>query len=364
MSGYNSRSMDGPASQVSSGTSFGAATLGAKLIPLQGKPSFVLGVNVPSFGGQVGREFGKNALLPDSEVSYNAKQVNTNLHDISSSGFNVVRLRLFSKLDGLKVDAAGLVTGVDEALYKNVSDLLSKAENSKVQIYVCLSGPWSGTAGVKNPLMDVAARTAYLKKAVTPLIGKLKGRPSVFAVSISDGIETEIAGKDGNSTKVGATWDQARDFVKANLDIIKSVDPQRLISCGSALHGWQNVKAGKLSRLGLDFYDFQVLDDKGILPPFKEIKVDRPALIGSCGQDSKKSDNAVQSKAIMTLLGNAEKLGYAGAILSEYSKDADNPLGLLDKDGKHRPVFADLQSFSATLAMNATTAPIAGQPKL
>jgi hypothetical protein len=356
MSGYNNTQ---PGSMtpttVSSGTSFGAATLGAKLIPVQGKPSFVVGMNVATFSGQPSRELGKNQLEPNSEPAYNAKTVNLGLQDIAIAGCNIVRVRLFDKLDGLTFDSNGLVTGIDPTFLKNMSDMLGKAENNKLQVYVCLSGPWSSLTSVKNPITDPNARTAYFKKAVVPLVGNLRGRASVFAIDIIDEVEADVAGKDGNSTDKGATWDQARDFIKAAVDIIKSADPQRLVSSGSGLHGFQNVKAGKFSKLGLDFYDFHIYDDAGNLPATKELRVDRPVLVGSCGQNSKKLDNDLQAKADIAFLTNAQKQGYAGALLTEYGKDPDNVQSLLDKDGKHRPVYAQIQSFSAMLAMNATT---------
>jgi len=359
VSGYNSRTLDNNTSPVSSAASFGAATLGAKLIPLQGKPTFIVGMNVATFGGQAEREYGKNPLMPDAEPWYNAKAVNTGLQDIATSGCNVVRLRLFNKLDGLKLDSSGLVTGIDDTFLKNVSDMISKAESAKVQVYVVLSGSWSGLGTTKSPITDANAKTAYLKKAIVPLVSKLKGRQGVLAIDVMDEIESDIAGKEGNTTKVGATWDQARDFIKSTVDTIKSVDPQRMVTASSGLHGWQNVKAGKFAKLGLDFYDFHAYDDKGTLPPFKELKVDRPVVVGSCGQESKKADNDIQAKANFAFLTNAQKEGYAGALLTDYGKNPENVLSLLDKDGKHRPVFAQLQTFVASLAMNATnvTAP-------
>ncbi len=350
MTGYNSGSRSLDSNMVSSANSFGAATLGSKLLPLAaGKTAFVTGINISSFGGATDREFGKNPFSPESEVSYNSKQVGTTLSDLSGIGGNVVRIRLFQKFNGLKVDSAGMVSGLDETFLKNLSDLLDKAENSKVQVYVSLGDPWSESQSVKNPVSDINARNNYLKKAITPLAGKLKGRPSVFAIDVFNEIEGEVAGKEGNLSDKGVNWDQARGFLKATVDVIKSVDPQRLVSAGSGKHGWSNVRSGKFAKLGLDFYDVHVFDDKGVLPPIKDLKVDRPVLIGACGQESKKSDPELQAKADLGFLDSAQKQGYAGAILSEVGNGIDNPLNLLDKDGKHKPVLVQFQTFVTTL---------------
>ena len=209
----------------------------------------------------------------------------------------------------------------------------------------------------KDPVLDTNARNAFYKKAIVPLVVKLKGRSGVFAIDAFNEIESEVAGKDGNSTDKGATWDQARAYIKSAVETIKSVDPQRLVSSSSGLHGWDNVKAGKFSKLNLDFYDFHVYDDKGILPAAKDLRVDRPVLVGSCGQSSKKEDNDVQAKADVWFLESALKQGYAGALVSEYGKSTENALSLLDKDGKHRPILTQFQSFVASLpspAMSGT----------
>jgi len=358
MSGYNTGSRTLDTSTVSPATSLSAATLGSKLLPLiAGKPGFVAGLNVASFGSQPDSELGKNPLLPNAEVSYNSKLVNSAFQDMASIGSNVVRIRLFQKLDGLKLDSNGLVTGLDDTFQKNLTDLLDKAENSKLQLYVCISNSWSEFMTAKDPVLDTNARNAFYKKAIVPLVVKLKGRSGVFAIDAFNEIESEVAGKDGNSTDQGATWDQARAYIKSAVETIKSVDPQRLVSSSSGLHGWDNVKAGKFSKLNLDFYDFHVYDDKGILPAAKDLRVDRPVLVGSCGQSSKKEDNDVQAKADVWFLESALKQGYAGALVSEYGKSTENALSLLDKDGKHRPILTQFQSFVASLpspAMSGT----------
>ena len=352
MSGYNSgngsRSLDN--STVPSATSFGAATLGSKLLPLQnGRQGFVAGFNVSSFTGQPDRELGKSPLLGEAEPGYSSKLVASTMQDMAEVGSNVIRVRLFQKLNGLKLDSGGLVSGLDDAFQKNLSDLLDKAEASKMQVYICLLDSWSESAIAKNPLTDVNAKNAFLKKAITPLVAKLKGRSSVFAIDLFGEIESQISGKDGNKTDKGISWDQARAFLKSTVDVVKSVDPQRLVSASSGLHETDNVKSGKFSKLGLDFFDVHMFDDKGVLPPARELKLDRPVLIGACGQSSKTSDAELQTKTDMAFLDSAMKQGYAGAILSDFSKNGDSPLNLLDKDGKHRPALAQFQSFVALI---------------
>jgi hypothetical protein len=359
MSGYSPRPTDTTNNVVSSGTSLGAVTLGSKFLPVLGKPAFITGMVVSSFTGQADRELGKNPLLPKEEVAYNPKTVAAALQDISGVGCNAIHIVVFDKLDGLKLDSNGLVSGLDDAFLKNLSDLLSKAETSKIQVYVSFYGGWNTQTTIKNPLTDKDARAAYLKFAVTPLTNKLKGRPSVLAIDVNNEIESSIAGKEGNLTDKGITWDQARDFIKATTNVIKSVDPARLVTCSSADHTWLNLKSGKFSKLGLDFYDFHYFDDKAAFPAVKDLRLDRPVIIGECGQKSTKADNDVQAKADVAFLTNSLQQGYAGALISEYTKDADNIQSVFDKEGKHRPVFAQVQTFVANLQMMGAASGVA-----
>ncbi len=348
MTGYASQpnSFNQP---LSTATSMSASTLGAKLLPIQGKPTFIAGTELSSVSGTPDHEFGR-ASASSTDSAYSPKGVTSALQDVAGFGVNVVRLTAFKHLDGLKLDANGVVTGLDDVFVKNLTDLVGKAESSKLQIYLTLSSPWQGSPA-KNPITDTAARTAFLKNAVSPLMAKLRGRASVMAVGILGQVEAEVAGKDGNGTDKGATWEQARDYIKSCTDFIKSVDSSRLVTAGSGLHGAQNLKAGKLSRLGLDFYDFQTYDDSGLLPSVKELRVDRPVILGACGPKSTKVDGDLQAKADVAFLTNAVQQGYAGAFVGDYSKDSANPMALLDKDGKHRPVCAQLQTFVANLPM-------------
>ena len=87
----------------------------------------------------------------------------------------------------------------------------------------------------------------------------------------------------------------------------------------------------------------------------KDLRLDRPVIIGACGQKSLKADNDVQAKADVAFLTNALQQGYAGALISEYSRDPDNVQGVFDKEGKHRPVLTQIQTFVANLSMMGST---------
>ena len=291
MSGFNSAgSRYGDNSNVSTATSYGAATLGSKFLPLSGgKYSFVAGINLPTLTGQALAEFDKKPV-------YSSKSISGSLEDIATTGANVVRVALFHNLYGLKFDANGLTTGLDDGFLKDLSDLLDKAEANKMQVYVTVLDQWNDSATAKSPLTNVQARDAFFKKVLAPITSNLKGRTSVMALDMFSEIEKQVAGKEGNGTDKGLSWDQARSFLKSELDAIKAVDPARLVTASSGLHNWENIRDGRFSKLNLDFYDFHIYDDKGTLPPAKDLKTDRTILIGACGPTSKSTDVEAQTK--------------------------------------------------------------------
>ena len=356
MSGYNTPtgSRYGDNSMVSSATSYGASTLGTKFLPLSGgRYAFVAGITLPAVTGQTSTEFEK-------KPAYASKTVGTSMQDISSLGANVIRVNLFHSLYGLKFDNSGIVTGMDETFLKDLSDLLDKAEANKMQVYITVLDQWIDAPNAKSPLLSIPARDAFFKKVIAPLAANLKGRTSVFAVDAYSEIENQVAGKEGNGSDKGLTWDQARNFLKSEIEAIKAVDPQRMVTASSGLHGWENVKDGKFSKLGLDFYDIHVFDDKGALPAAKDLKTDRTILVGACGPSVKNTDPDTQSKADEAFMDSAYRQGYAGLLLSEYDRNPKSALSLLDKDGKHKPALSQFQTFVASL-QNSASAPKVGK---
>ncbi len=308
-----------------------------------GKPLILQGVNVPSFSGEAGSEFGKNPLSPEGAVRYKPDLVENAFKDIHAIGFNAVRLTLFQGGDGLKLDKEGRVTGLEDTFRKNLEDAVEKAKTGKIKLYLSLDAPW-GHAKVKSPLTDKKALDGFVKNAVAPLVRKYKGNDSIFAFDIARGIEGDVAGAEGNGSEKGATWEQARVFVRSTVEFVKQNDPQRLVSVSYKTNGIANLKKGSLKGLGLDFYDIGIFDDAGALPPVKDLSADRPVILGAFGQSAADRSDDLQAKAAAAFVQNTFDQGYAGYFISNYAaKGADDKHSLHGADGKHRPVVDSLK---------------------
>ncbi len=304
-----------------------------------GVPVLVRGVNLPYFDGKAGHDLGKNPFSPTDEVWYKADAVDKQFQELADIGFNVVRVFLFEKGEGLKVSKDGYVTGLDETFSKNLGDMVERGRVHKLRIYLSFTEGWPD--GLKNPVTDKKALDAYFKHAVAPIARKFKSNDGVFAFDLITGVEalTAPAGKD---TKA-ATWEQVQKFVKAGVELIKKQDPERLITVGNASVG--AIGKAQYANLGLDFYDVKHLDDKGDMPVAKDLKLDRPILIGSFGQAAEERSDAIQESAIKAFVLAAPQKGYAGYLLSNYGyKDSKDIQSLIGPDGKARPALEALKN--------------------
>jgi hypothetical protein len=145
--------------------------------------------------------------------------------------------------------------------------------------------------------------------------------------------------------------------VKSGVELIKKQDPERLITVGSASLG--AVGKAQYANLGLDFYDVKHRDDKGELPIAKELKLDRPILIGSFGQASPERNDDVQTAAVKALVLGAPQRGYAGYLFSNYGfKDSKDIQSFIGVDGKPRPA---LEALKSVMKEATTTPPPAGK---
>ncbi|MEZ0324810.1 MAG: cellulase family glycosylhydrolase [Fimbriimonas sp.] len=304
-----------------------------------GVPVLVKGVNLPVFEGQEGHDLGKNPFSPKDEVWYKAEAVDKQFQDLSDIGFNVVRVFLFEKGEGLKVSKDGYVTGLDETFSKNLSDMVERGRAHKLRVYLSFTEGWP--EGLKNPVLDKKAMDAYFKHAVAPITRQFKSNDGVFAFDLITGVEalTTPTGKDAKA----ATWEQVQKFVKAGVELIKKQDPERLLTVGNA--SIAAVGKAQYANLGLDFYDVKHMDDKGDMPIAKDLKLDRPILVGSFGQAASERSDEIQTSSIKAFVLSAPLKGYAGYLFSNYGyKDSKDIQSLIGPDGKARPALEALKT--------------------
>jgi Cellulase (glycosyl hydrolase family 5) len=342
------------------------------LLKIDGKYQPVRGMNLAWLNGCAGHDFGHLPEHPDWGVCFNANDLDNYFADMNRMNVNVVRIFAFESLEGLQFDQKGYVNGLDPELVRNFDTTLVLAKSHGLHLYLCLANDFRNACGrtkVKDIVGDPKALRAYLDNVVRPFVTRFKGDSAVFAFDIMNEPEQDIAGPTGNYRSDGHAWTTMRSFIRANATLIHSVDPKRLVSCGSGWHAsGENIKAGRFSGLGLDFYDLHEYRNDGYLPSVDELGVSLPVLVGEFGPDNQQKDrnDERQKGAVEDLLRSARDGGYAGAAYWSYeypNVDGAHLLAILrgGGSGEWRPAGYVLRDFSWE---RTSPVPTGGSPKM
>lgn len=309
------------------------------LLPVNGTPQFVHGINLGWFEGQYDHDIGINPLHPEWGTWYDPVKVQAYLEDIRDMNVNVVRIWLHENKEGLTLDGAGNVTGLDPTFVTNLDDLVARAGALGLTLYMTLNG------GDPDWVSDAGKQTSYLDNAVKPMASRYQGSNTIFAYDVMNEIESVVGGPDGNYG-AGATWGQARDYITAAAAAIRSVDPGRLITCSSGWHGCSNLQKGYFSGLGLDFYDCHVYDDAGSIPDASALGVDKPVILGEHGHTGKSKGDALQNESAIFFLYNTSAGGWAGHAIWQYDHPGSTDTHrMLNSDGSWRQVGFTMRDF-------------------
>ena len=97
----------------------------------------------------------------------------------------------------------------------------------------------------------------------------------------------------------------------------------------------------------MDFFDYHEYNDSGSLDSYDSLGIDKPCIIGECGQGTKTWDDSIQKNANEAFMRNAWNNGYAGVLLWQYNyPGASEILTLVNSDASWRPVCYSIQDFS------------------
>lgn len=311
-----------------------------RFLPVDGKREFIKGVNLPWFDGAYGHDFGRYQQHPDWDISYTPAKAEVRFADVARMNVKVMRLWVFQSWSGIVFDKDGYASHIDASFLKNIKEAIGIAHRNGIQCYLCVLTDvkdhhekfcCNKTIPLRNIIIDREARSRFVQNILIPFTEEMIGNPGVFAFDVLNEPEHEVAGRSGNWTDEGYSWNEMRAFLKMCVSVIHRTDKKRLVSVGSGWHDHENVLNGIYSGLGLDFFDYHRYDDKGDLIAVSEIRsnlkrlrvpqreLTLPILIGECGQYSKdKPDDETQRTAVAGFLKNGSALGYAGVLVWSY----------------------------------------------
>jgi hypothetical protein len=291
----------------------------ARLLKLDGKYQHVRGMNLAWLNNCYAHDFGRMPEHRDWGIGFNASDLDKYFADMARMNVNVVSILVFESLEGMQFDSNGYVKELDSEMLPNYDTALALAKKHGLHLYLRFGHSYHPTfrnAKVADLICNLKARQAYLDHAVKPFVRRYKGDSRVFAFEIYN--EVQFYMED-------CTWPVMRSFLRDNATAIHKIDPKRLVTAST---GVNELKAGYVSGLGLDFYDIHSYRDDGYLPPVSELNVTLPVIVGEFGPDDapRPPDEDRQTRAVESFLRNARDGGYAGASYWSYEYPDVNPL--------------------------------------
>jgi hypothetical protein len=322
-------------------------------------------VNLAWLDGQYDHDFGMNQVMGCDLRAYDDQRKKENLdayfRDISDMGAHVVRLWVFERFEGLQFDENGRIKDIDEGLVKNMADVLGVAERHNLYVYFCLMDTWGVSVHGQQHLPKLNAiitnevvRKSYIENALMKFVSdnRLK-KDRIFAIDVMN----EPEGMYNSIWRRDIEWADVIKFIKECASAVQSVSLK--VSCG--LQNYQTLLDNRENIGELDFYDYHEYNDEGDLVPCASLAIDKPCMIGECGQKTEKYDDELYDKAVSKFLSNSWKNGYAGCLIWNYNyrgydvNDSNNRYSLITSDGRWRRACYSLVDFDEKHSRNMLT---------
>jgi hypothetical protein len=308
---------------------------------------FVFGTNLAWFNNNYGCDLGVNHAEGGWQPTFTAEQCDKVFANLARMGCPVVRIWAFERQEGL-LFTPDLTTdprypyhevvGLDPVFLANCRTLMDIAARHRVMVYWSLLNHLireeQGGRHMRI-ITDPKVRASYIEKAAVPFLKEFASHPAFFAVDIINEADGAVGGLDflsgGMDPRKGCSWKEMRAFIKACADAFHAAVPGIKVTATSGWHEENNLKAGRFSGLGLDFYDWHSYRDDPVLPHARSLNLDRPVIIGECGPRPGKSDGgsyARQGENWRAYLREARK-GYAGLLTWSYGNPGADDLHVM-----------------------------------
>lgn len=302
---------------------------------------FVFGTNLAWFNSNYGADIGTNHAEGGWSPTFKQDHCEKIFANLEKMGCPVVRIWAFERQEGLTFTADLTsdpaypyheVTGLDDRFLENSRFIMDCAAKHHVKVYWSLLNHLireEQDGRHMRIITDKKVRASYIKNAALPFLREFANHPAFFAVDIMNEADGAIGGIDflsgGMNPKLGCTWKEMRVFIKECAKAFHEAIPSIKVTCTSGWHEYKNVKAGRFSGLGLDFYDWHSYKDEPDLPHAKELNLDKPVIIGECGPKTQDPDEnySLQGKNWNAYLIQARK-GYAGLLTWSYGNQGSS----------------------------------------
>ena len=324
----------------------GKAQAQAKLLKVRGSLQHVHGANLPWITNNGGSNYGHD-IGPNHFSGYGYNYVGSDMDayfaDIKNMHTNVVRVWLFENLEGLNFAADGSISGIDATFLSNLNDLITRANNHGLAIYLTLFNhdiglqfgrvPQSGGAAVRNFFTDAGAQTALINNVIKPLAQQEQNKLGVFGIDLLNESNYAVSPYSGASFPSVTTWPQLHDWIYNLTQAIHGVSAPFQVSCSTDdASSFSNANIyNRYGGVGLNFYDYHNYSNSPSLftlgsgGPYPSISL--PVLLGEFGP-STQGNNTIQATAVDTFLNQSSYNNWAGALVWSYSTSGNGGLSI------------------------------------
>jgi glycosyltransferase involved in cell wall biosynthesis len=211
--------------------------------------------------------------------------------------------------------------------------LLDEAEKAGLKVLAGI--PWSQHV----TFLDDKAVEKQILDSVGDAVTGMQRHPAIFAYLIGNEIPPDMVRWHGPA--------RVRDFLKRLADLVKSIDPERLVS-------YANFPSTEY--LTVDFSDFlcfniylhQETAFRRYLSRLHNLALDRPLVLTEFGIDSMREGDAHQAEILSWQVRTAFEMGVAGAFVFAWTDEwftgghliEDWMFGLVDRARQPKPAFA------------------------
>jgi hypothetical protein len=283
-----------------------------RLLP---SPRFILGANLPWVG--YGTDIGASAWYPAGGLSSqlaSQELLDTTFATLACDGITLVRTFLLCDLrSGVRFDASGIPTGLDDAVFLDLDSLVAVARQHHIQLMpVLLDFHLCGLPHIVNGVQlggrsrlieDPAARSALVDLVLRPIVERYREEEVIAAWDIMN--EPEWCLGTGPRTIDPVTFGALQAFLGQAVECVHE-SSRHPVTIGSAgTFGLDLVRP-----LGLDVYQvhwYERFGWRALERPVPDLDLgDQPVILG---------EFAGRSASIAKVLDTAKRAGYGGALV-------------------------------------------------